>query len=211
MKKADLLIFDLDGTLIDSSESILFALKKTCELCDVTPKEPLKKNLIGPPLDEMLKSISGLTDSDELHKLRSIFIQQYDTEACLLAQPFPGIEPMLHRALDQGLNLALATNKRLAPTTKILDSKNWNRYFKQVETIDSGCDEKQPKSKMIKNILSNFPRERTPVYVGDTVGDYLSAQEAGISCVIVEWGYQKPDLTAYSYKTIRTPDQVFQI
>lgn len=189
----NLLIFDLDGTLIDSSESILMALKKACELCEVRPVVPLGKNLVGPPLDEMLKLISGSKEAKTISCLRSKFIQYYDTEACTLARPFPGIESMLASANDLGLNLALATNKRFEPTKKILESKEWNRFFKQVETIDSGSEKQQSKTQMIKNVLSGFPKESAALYVGDTEGDYLSAREAGISCVIVEWGYRKPD------------------
>ncbi|MGJ0484904.1 MAG: HAD family hydrolase [Methylomicrobium sp.] len=74
------LIFDLDGTLIDSSNSILESFRGAFEEVGKEPVCPLKADIIGPPLREALCQLSGSSDSEELDRLATAFKAHYDTE-----------------------------------------------------------------------------------------------------------------------------------
>ena len=71
--KEEHIIFDLDGTLIDSSKGILVSYKKAFEKCGIKPKLALKKEIIGPPLMETLSMIAGESDLNQLTALKDTF------------------------------------------------------------------------------------------------------------------------------------------
>ena len=185
-------------------------MQKACDACGVAPIVPLERHLIGPPLDEMLRVATNLSDPEKLSQLRTSFVHHYDSSECTLAEAFPGIENMLTEVASLGHVITLATNKRAVPTQKILKSKNWQRYFQKVETIDSGSGGKQSKTQMIRNIVAEFPEVLSALFIGDTEWDFRAAQEASIPCVIVDWGYQKLNFGA-EIKTIANPDEVLSL
>ncbi len=188
-----LLICDLDGTLIDSSEGVLSSIQKACELSGIKPVLSLNKELVGPPLDEMLRIATGLSSPETLADLKKSFIKFYDAGECVKVQAFPGIDQMLSSVAARGHRLALATNKRSIPTMKILESKGWNKYFIEVETSDLVGGGKQTKTEMIRNINSKIRDCSKAVYLGDTHWDFVAAKEAGIPCLIAGWGYGGSD------------------
>lgn len=201
------LICDLDGTLIDSSRGVLAALKKACGACGVETILPLDRHLVGPPLDEMLRRVTGINDLEKLRLLRTSFISHYDSGECILAEPFPGIDDLLKSALKLGFHLALATNKRLLPTAKILEAKGWQKIFRQVETVDSQPNGNQSKAQMIRNIKKSFSETAYFLYLGDTEWDVIAAREAEIECILVTWGYQSPNLKCDS-RRVSSPAEV---
>lgn len=205
-----ILICDLDGTLIDSSPGILRSIEKACNSCDVVPAVPIQRSLVGPPLNEMLKLVLGSDDIKKLPTMKDYFIQFYDEGECTLAPAFPGVEDMLNAVRKAGHTLALATNKRLRPTKKILEAKGWVGHFRFVETSDSSPAGHQSKANMIKSILSEWSRSSGAFFLGDTELDFLAAQEAAIPCLIVDWGYN-PQNFGGMCKTIREPGEIIPI
>ena len=99
------IIFDLDGTLIDSAHSILVSMQRAFESCRLVPVLPLEASLIGPPLREMLQRLSPESDSAQIEKLAQSFISSYDEQGCLEAHPFPGIDEMLRELRRRGVAL----------------------------------------------------------------------------------------------------------
>jgi phosphoglycolate phosphatase len=183
-------------------------MQKACDACDVIPVTPLERHLIGPPLDAMLKVATNISDPNKLSQLRESFIEYYDSGECVLAEAFPGIEKMLAEVTNLGHVITLATNKRAVPTKKILESKNWQRYFQKVETIDSGLERHQSKTQMIRNILGKFSEMPSALFIGDTEWDFKAAQEAQIPCVIVDWGYNHPAFID-GLEIIKDPKDIF--
>ena len=114
------IIFDLDGTLIDSAQSVLVSMQRAFESCRLVPVLPLEASLIGPPLREMLQRLSPESDSAQIEQLAQSFISSYDEQGCLEAHPFPGIDEILRDLRRRGVALHIVTNKRAYPTQKIL-------------------------------------------------------------------------------------------
>ncbi len=73
-----ILIFDLDGTLVDSAQGVIDAVEKTLEINQIKPIVNIRKELIGPPLEILLSEIAGISDKQILDKLKTSFTNLYD-------------------------------------------------------------------------------------------------------------------------------------
>lgn len=189
----NLLICDLDGTLVDSFPGVALALRDTIASVGMKPLVPIDRSIIGPPLDELLAAVVGPTDSRMLGTLRSRFIDFYDGGACTRATPYPGVAEMLHTLASNGHSLALATNKRLVPTLQILRTLGWQTLFQAVESLDSRNGDSRSKPQMLADIVKeNGGRFGAVCYLGDTEADMHAAQSADISFILAAWGYGSP-------------------
>jgi phosphoglycolate phosphatase len=185
------IIFDLDGTLIDSSTGILWALKTAFSQCKVSPLSPWSPSLIGPPLRQIISQQSESQDSLLLDSLCSSFINLYDSNGYRLSNPYNGVEPLLDELLEKGCRLFIVTNKRIVPTNKILNYLNWNSKFEGVFGIDSFVDiQFAKKENIISRITIDFKlAKKNTLYIGDRLEDYEAAVSSEIEFVNVTWGF----------------------
>jgi phosphoglycolate phosphatase len=184
------LVFDLDGTLVDSAPAILACLEAVVVEAGFAPVVSIGPHLIGPPLKATLARIAGVDDGVVLEALAKDFKHRYDAEVALITHPFPGVSDALSQLYENCQGLHLATNKRSLPTRKILQAQGWERYFKSVYSQDSIPAGYASKSDMLQRLLQeqSINPERT-VYIGDTREDGVAAQANGMTFVAVTWGY----------------------
>lgn len=184
------ILFDLDGTLINSSAGILAAAELAFRECGYEPKIPFTEDLIGPPLMTMLETVAGTNDTALLESLASAFKQCYDTEGYKRTLVFDGIDEMLSELKAGGNHLFIVTNKRLIPTQKIIDYLGWQDYFEGVYALDA-CPHTSTKAQVITYILDKHQLKfRECLYIGDTVPDRVAAEENAIPFLMVSWGYE---------------------
>jgi len=184
------IIFDLDGTLIDSSPSILATFRDVLESNKVEPRVVIDSTIIGPPLVDTLRSITGIDDAARLLGLAEAFKFRYDSVGVLQTRAYPGIVDMLDRLRTWGYSLYIATNKRLTPTVRILRNLRLWEYFDAVYTIDIATPPYAGKNAMIAALLSqkNISSE-SGCYVGDRPEDGFAADANGLAFIAVDWGY----------------------
>lgn len=193
----DRIIFDLDGTLIDSSPSILDAFANAFAVCGHEPVRPLVPDVIGPPLMATLEVLSGSKDPSLLNALAAAFKDRYDREGHLSTLVFPGIEEMLQSLTAAKIDLSIATNKRLVPTHNILSHLGWLRYFSSVNALDSFTPALSSKSEMLRRMLGENAIDRgNTCYVGDRIEDGVAASENQLKFIFAAWGYG-PSLPAF--------------
>jgi phosphoglycolate phosphatase len=184
-------IFDLDGTLIDSQQSILNAIKIALNESGLQAKIPVTKELIGPPLIDTLSRITAVKDRLILNAVANRFKLHYDAVGYRDSVVYPGIHNLLESLHNQGYVLYVATNKRLIPTKKIIDYLSWGSLFSAIYSIDS--NEEKPfknKSEMISALLREKAIDiKSAIYIGDRVEDYEAAKFNGLPCILVDWGY----------------------
>ena len=184
------ILFDLDGTLIDSAPAILASFRDAFARAGLTPVIAIDDSIIGPPLTETLQLLAGSTDAAHIDRLADGFKASYDTEGYKATAPYDGVGEMLAGLKAAGLRLAIATNKRIHPTRLILDHLGWTHFFAHIYALDLFSPRLPNKAAMIARLLAdqNIPKDQA-VYIGDRSEDGESADANGLPFIAVTWGY----------------------
>lgn len=196
MKKKPLtdLIFDLDGTLIDSSSGILAAFSFALRSANITPVVAIDDRLIGPPLKQAISTICNSKDPALLDRVADYFKHFYDHEGYKVCPSFHGIEAMLERAKCANLRLHLATNKRIEPTRLILQQKGWNALFDSIYTSDGKQPAYRNKGEMLNSLLAEQAiLASSAAYIGDRTEDGEAADHNALCFYAAQWGYSTFD------------------
>ncbi|MBV1774390.1 HAD family hydrolase [Burkholderiaceae bacterium DAT-1] len=203
------LLLDLDGTLIDSSPTILQGFAMAMQSCGVEPIRPLTHDVIGPPLKDTLATLTGRTEPDVLESLASAFKSWYDTEGFKHTVVFPDVAESLS-ALSRQTRLYIATNKRLAPTQAILDYLGWTPWFSGIYALDKIHPAWANKGEMLAALMqAEGIQAHDALYVGDTLGDMKAAQANQLEFVAATWGYG--DFSDIACKKLHRPHELMQL
>jgi phosphoglycolate phosphatase len=188
------ILFDLDGTLVDSSLGILNSLEAAFMNSSCTPVKPFSSELIGPPLRETLCLLAGTSDPELLDLLSTNFKIHYDTVGFQLTTPFPGTGQMIENLAAAEISLNIATNKRQRPTSQILRLLGWSTMFDLVLSPDSFRPTLSSKAAILSKLLSeaNLSAENC-LYIGDRFDDYNAALKVGMPFALAEWGFESGD------------------
>jgi phosphoglycolate phosphatase len=184
-------IFDLDGTLIDSAPGIVGTISHLLDAKGITPVRVLDHTIVGPPLDIMFDQLLGENDRMFKEMLIEGYKQHYDHEGYRQSRVFDGVDDVLTSLKAMGVGLHIATNKRLAPTLNILRYFDWTDAFSSVYAVDSHNTRFASKSEMLATVIANQGLDKARViYVGDTKSDELAAAENQIDYFHAFWGYE---------------------
>jgi phosphoglycolate phosphatase len=204
------LVFDFDGTLIDSAPSILECLEHVVREAGLSPRVPIDHGLIGPPLLATLRNITDITAEGELQKLAANFKSRYDGEGLHATRPFPGIQAALETLRARGTPLHLATNKRIRPTRLILEKLGWETLFDSVYAQDMITPVFADKASMLRSLINEQGVDATnALYIGDTVEDGLASTTNAMAFVAVSWGYgDVTSATSRGWRLIHSPSDL---
>ena len=186
MSKA--IIFDFDGTLVDSEKAIYECFQKITKHIAPERESYAKNLLIGPPLRDTASEILGPKNQDLLDKFVRSFIEMHDEQVIQHTQPYPDVIQALKQLNSKNIAMAVATNKRIAPTQKLMDHFGWNDYFLSVECSDSQ-NQMRNKDAMIQDIINQNQIFQGSYFVGDTVNDGLSANLNQLPFIKACYGY----------------------
>jgi phosphoglycolate phosphatase len=190
MTQKPVLIFDLDGTLIDSAPSILSTFARVLEEAGISAKVPLQNSLIGPPLPETLAILTGLSDPQRIQALIELFKQHYDGGTYRETRVYPGIANMLDALHGLGYQLHIATNKRYAPTRLIIDHLGWGQLFQSINALDRYAPRLPDKTALLRTLLAEQGLQPgQALYIGDKTEDGIAAEHNKLAFLAVAWGY----------------------
>lgn len=182
-------IFDLDGTIINSSNEVLLCFEKAFAKANYKiDKSRLTPNVIGPPLKEIIKLIAPEIPENDMQQVMANFREIYDYDENDISEYYSGIEEFLRQAKKDGKRLFIATFKPEKPTRRIEKQFKMD-MFEDIYTIDK-FGKHITKAEMIEDILNkyNLKKEET-VMIGDAPSDVIAAKQAGIKGIGVLWGY----------------------
>ena len=205
-------IFDFDGTLVHSEAAITQCFQSITQKLAPQRLDVAKKVLIGPPLRQTVAEILGDPKHPLIDEFISAFIQMHDDDVLNHTTPYPSAHETLTDLYNQGHKMAIATNKRLAPTIKILQHFSWEQFFTSVECSDSETVMRD-KHQMIKAIVQKDVGFKNAYFVGDTVGDGLSANISHTLFIKASYGYgQAQDWSGVTVlQTIDTLDELVKL
>ncbi len=186
------ILFDLDGTLTDSSQGAFRCLDYAMERLGEPPIPPeVKKLFMGPPPEESFRILLGFSQEKARQALR-FFREQYEASGQNQVAAIPGMAEALDRLCRAGLRLAVASSKDEPACHAVLENLGIRRYFAAVAGHrDDGAG---TKAAIIRAALDRLGREETErggvLMVGDRKYDVLGAATCGIPCLGVDFcGY----------------------
>lgn len=182
------IIFDLDGTLIDSQKGIQnsfdFAFEK------IYQKKNTIKIQIGPPLEKIVIEFTGEKNVETLRHFIKSFKLYYDSVGYQLSITYYGIEDILNDLVLQGHSLFICTNKRMIPTYLILRHLSIDTHFQRIYCLDSEEIEFQDKSALLNYIcVTQSLNNEESIFIGDTELDFDAAKKNNITFIHASWGY----------------------
>lgn len=190
-----LVIFDVDGTLVDSQNLIVEAQAETFRRHGLPPPSREKTlSLVGLSLTPTFAALVGEDGPVEalVATYREVFSSIIFNQPGRKEPLFPGIAAMIDilRSLD-GVTLALATGKSRRGVARVFDHYGWHGVFASVQTADTNASKPDPE--MLRNALVDTGATAAQsVFIGDTSFDMLMGRAAAIEPWGVCWGYHKP-------------------
>lgn len=186
------IIFDLDGTLVDSLPGIEESARVA--IARVLPGEPMPdlRAVIGPPVAKMFALLWPGLAVHRAERLLAEFRGHYDEAGCLRSAPYPQVPETLARLLAAGLRMFVLTNKPLRPTQKILNHLGFEKYFTAVAAPDCPrhpFDSKPAGARRLAGTFGLAPAHT--VLVGDGADDAAAAAECGFRFMAAAYGYGK--------------------
>ena len=185
-QQIELVIFDWDGTLIDSQANIVQCLQWMSRDLDLPVRtESELSNIIGLGLYEALNSLFPESDPRDYQQMVDRY--RYHFFASNPSEPFEGAEEVLAALEMAGYLLAVATGKGRNGLNKALKHTGWGQYFHVTRCADE--TRSKPHPLMLEEILEQTGMEpESAVMVGDTEYDLEMAKNAGISSIGVSYG-----------------------
>lgn len=191
---APLVIFDLDGTLIDTAPDLIDSLNHTITGAGLAPVtfDDLT-HLVGQGGRVMIRRAFDLRktpiDERETDRLFAYFIDHYKNHLPGKSRPYPGIIECLDRLADAGMRLAICTNKIEQLAFPLMERLGLSKRF----AVMTGGDTFSVRKPDGRHILATIERAggdpALSVMVGDSVNDIMAAQNAGVSSIAVDFGY----------------------
>lgn len=188
----DLIIFDWDGTLINSIDWIVHCLQKAALTCKLeAPSEQDAKNVIGLSLKKALSRLFPETGQETQQLLTASYRKHYLSKPIKPDDLFDGVYDMLVHLKDAGFQLAVATGKTRSGLDNALVATGTKNLFSFTRCADEAAS--KPSPLMIHQIIQQLGavNERT-VMVGDSIHDMQMAANADISSVAVSSGTHSP-------------------
>lgn len=215
MKKYKAVVFDVDGTLLDTSEGVLSAVKYTIDYFGFNKLSDSElSTFIGPPIQNSFAKHYSL-EGDILQEIATVFRNRYKDFDLLKAVPYDGIFELMDRLNRAGIAIAVATYKRQDYAEKIMREFGFYNYTKIVCGADH--ENKLTKKDIICNALNlcGINDFKDAVMVGDSDNDAIGASGIGTDFIGVTYGFgfkSKQDVMMFdNVGAAATTDEIFEL
>jgi len=188
------IVFDLDGTLVDTAPDLCAALNYVLEEEDRPPVAPDDlRHMVGHGARVLIiKSMAATgapATADDLDRLLPIFLEYYGAHVADRSVPFEGVPALLEILRDRGSRLAVCTNKPEALAVQLLDGLNLSRHFGAILGGDSLAVRKPDPEPLFESIRRLGDTADKALMVGDSRTDVETARAAQIPVICVSFGY----------------------
>jgi len=187
--RIEAILFDLDGTLVDSAEDIGLVLRKT--LKEIGLEEYFPQNIrdyIGGGVKALLERTLGDKFKEEYV---GIFRKFYLENPVVYTRPYEGIPEILSDLKNKGYKLAVVSNKLEELSREILKRIGLMSYFDFIAGGDTFSEKKPSPVPILKTLEIMGIEPSSSLIVGDTEADIVAGREAGVKTALAMWGYVK--------------------
>lgn len=193
VRRYDTVIFDLDGTLMDTLEDLANAVNEILRRNNY-PVRTIQhvRRIVGNGLKQTLTlCLPEGTAQEEIDRLLPEFAAYYQAHCQIKTKPYDGIEDTLRELCARGYKLAIVSNKR-DEAVKTLNRECFEAYVKvAIGENESAGIRKKPAPDTVYQALKELGSEKErAVYVGDSEVDKKTADNAGLPCISVDWGFR---------------------
>ncbi|MDR3053903.1 MAG: HAD-IA family hydrolase [Zoogloeaceae bacterium] len=187
MPKFDLIVFDWDGTLMDSAATIVHAIQSASrDLGQPVPDDATARHVIGLGLEDALRHVAPNLPATQYPEMAERYRHHYFSRSHELFL-FEGVRELLIELAEQGVTLAVATGKSQQGLDRALDHFGLRPSFQALRCADQ-CPSK-PHPQMLFELMEELGRQpEHTLMIGDTTHDLQMAQNAGTASVGVSYG-----------------------
>jgi len=201
------IIFDLDGTLIDSSAGVIEATNYALLAVGENPRTPVEiTRYIGHPIEEMFASFCQAP----MDQLKAAFQEKARFSVLSAARPLAGVDLLLPRIHAHGYRLGIATTKFTIHTEGIVKKLGWSRYFSALASGDEVAHVKPAPDIVLLAMARLGGSPNDTIMVGDTSIDIQAAHGAGLKVIVIKSPFGnndidifKPELKLNSFDDLR--------
>jgi pyrophosphatase PpaX len=192
MKKLDTIIFDLDGTLIDTNNIIIRSFRSTFErhFPDVTLTDEQIHSFIGPTLHQTFGDYTN--DPFLIQEMIDSYREFYVEYEVGNFEIYPDVLEVVNDLKDKGYNLAICTSKFRVAAWPSFTYYHLDDLFDVFVGLDD-VEHAKPHPNAIETVLKQFPGHQKAIMIGDNTGDILAGKHAGIYSAGVAWSLKGPD------------------
>jgi len=196
-----LVVFDLDGTLIDSAPDMHSAVNLMLADLGCSPLSlPEIRTMVGDGASALIARALAARQcvTADPGKALAQFLEHYEANPTALTRTFPGVPETLERLQAFGLTLAICTNKPSRLTHMILDRLGISRFFVKIIAGDT-LPFRKPDPRALIEILSVFGTPAAAaIMVGDSEVDAATAHAANVPLILMTYGYHRGPIDAIS-------------
>lgn len=208
----DAVIFDLDGTLIDSADDVIRCLTETCAAKGLTLVGQLSRACIGPPLPDMLQKLLPKLPAKILHDVVQDFRERYARSGFPTTHLFPGVQQLLAFLQEKNVICFIATNKPRHLTEMLLTRLGITNAFTAWQCI--GDYNINTKSGLLRTLSAEHDlRAGYCVVIGDGTSDIDAANQTGMRSIAHLGGYGARDalLACHPSETVENMEGVMPL
>jgi phosphoglycolate phosphatase len=207
-------LWDLDGTIMDSQEGILATMRHTLSVmgCAIPHDDDLF-GWIGPSFPTSLRRWTSLDDAG-VAEASQVYGHYYAAKGAALASPFPGVVELIHSLHSSGVPLGLATSKPRTSALQMVESIGLLELF-SARGCASDDETRGTKWEVMSDAmaeladLSILPNQM--LMVGDRIHDFEAARQLGVPSVAVGWGYGKDLEWSHADYQVSEPDNLREL
>ncbi len=195
MNKPQLILIDLDGTLVDSVPDLAFCANEMLRRLGREPwDEERVRDWVGNGVERFVRralvgAVEGEPAEDEFDKAYPIFLQLYAEHNGERSQLYPGIQVGLETLSQDAYHLSCVTNKAAEFTEPLLEALGIAHFFEVIISGDT-LPRKKPDPLPLLHVAEHFQADPTQsLMVGDSISDVKAARAAGFQVVCVTYGY----------------------
>lgn len=185
LRAVDSLLFDLDGTLVDTIPLILYSFRETFRILGLPPRSDRELLLqIGRPLQEQARDI----DPGRAGDIFDLYQRVYDDNYQHLVGEYPGVREAIAELKRRGYRLAVVTSKRRCNAARDLEMFGLAPYFEVLVAAEDTKNHKPDPDPVLKALEGLRIAPREAAFIGDSPYDVRSAHAAGLPAGVVGWG-----------------------